>query len=575
MITSRPATASAREPFVWPGSWSTRERRARPGWARRALACSLLFTLTSVAAAHAAVSPDSTSAHEPESVVREGWRTARISYLTGGSVYLEAGSAEGLATGDTAWIMRGGLRAAALRVVYLSTHRASCDTLWTKARLAVGDAVAYRPGAAQQTTQGAIDARADSLRAAAVVSPSSSRAASRDASLRGRIGARWLSIDAPGSSRLSQPAFEARFDGREGLGGHLDASLDVRGRRTLRTSESGRWVEQYSRVYRASATFRDVAGGRRLTLGRQSSPTLASVSLFDGALVEWNGSRAGVGTFAGTQPDPLRSRWSSDLLEAGAYAEIHQAPLAKERWSLAAGAVGSRHRNEVDREFVFAQGWWFSRAATASLAQEVDVNRGWKRAAGEPPLAWTSTFASLRVPVGARVALHSGYDNRRNVRLWRDRETLETQFDDRYRQGAWAGVSVNGNEYTSVGGEYRVGSGGERSEAWSVTGELHRLTAWHAVLRGRWASFTSDAAMSSLVSLAAGFDPWARSHVEISSGVRRTRDRLLEFDDHENWLGADADLALGARWYVNAGCERLTGPTGNALQVQAGVSVRL
>ncbi len=568
-----PMTAFAHDALTGLRTGCARARHACPR--RVGVAFALLFPLALVAAAHAAVPADSTSAREPVSVVRDGWRTARISYLAGGSVYLEAGAAEGLATGDTAWILRGGARAAALRVVFLSTHRASCDTLWTKARLAIGDAAAFRPGATRQATPGVSDARADSLRAAAVVAPSPARTASRDASLRGRIGARWLSIAAPGGSRLSQPAFEARFDGREGLAGHLDASLDIRGRRTLRTSETGRWLEQYSRVYRASATLRDVGGGRRLTLGRQSSPTLASVSLFDGALLEWIGSRVGVGTFGGSQPDPLRSRWSSELVEAGAYAEVHQAPLAEERWSVAAGAVASRHQNEVDREFAFAQGWWFSRAATVSLAQEVDVNRGWKRTAGEPTLAWTSTFASLRVPVGPRAALHSGYDNRRNVRLWRDRETPETQFDDRYRQGAWAGVSVTGNEYTSASGEYRVGSGGERSEAWSATGELHRLTAWRALLRGRWASFTSDATTSSLVSLAAGCDPWARSHVELSTGVRRTRDQVLGFADREDWLGADADLALGARWYVNAGCERLTAPTGNTLQVQAGVSVRL
>jgi hypothetical protein len=275
---------------------------------------------------------------------------------------------------------------------------------------------------------------------------------------RGRIGASWLSVVTDGASRFQQPALELRLDDRDRMGGHVDAALDVRGRRTVRESATGHELEQLSRVYRALMTLRSEDGRERLTLGRQSSPTLASISLFDGALAEWSGERRAAGVFAARKPDPLRYRWSGDIVEGGGFLEWHAPPRAPARWAASVGGVSSRASGELNRDFAFAQGWWFSRAVSASFAQELDVNSGWKLSAGEPPLSWTSTFATVRVPAGEHLAVQSGFDNRRNVRLWRDRDTPETEFDDRYRQGAWAGATFDVMGHVRGGSELRVGS---------------------------------------------------------------------------------------------------------------------
>lgn len=515
----------------------------------------------------------------PGRAAEPAWRSSRISYLAGRSAYVEAGQAEGIATGDTLFVTRDGARIAALRAAFVSTHRASCDTLWTRSAIAVGDVVSYQPDLARlraaADSSAALTARGDVARQDAVLAPPRGTAARRDASLRGRLGARWLGVESDGAGRTSQPALELRLDARDGFGGHSDVSLDVRGRRTMRTTDAGQTLEQYSRIYRASVTLRDEGARRRLTFGRQSSPTLASVSVFDGALAEWNGSRHSIGGFAGTQPDPQRYRFSSEVFEAGGFAEVHQAPLSANRWSLAAGGVSSRHGGEVDRDFAFAQGWWFTRTMSASFAQELDLNQGWKRDAGEPALSWTSTFATVRVPVNARVALTSGYDNRRNVRLWRDQDTPETEFDDRYRQGAWAGGNVDWTELVTTSAEFRGGTGPDESQTWSVNAELHRATRWHALVRGRWSRYTSPVTASTLWTGGAGFDPGARSHVEFSGGLRSTLDQTSGFEDSETWYGVDLDVALGQRWYANGSFEWLTGLAGASRQVQAGLSVRL
>lgn len=506
-------------------------------------------------------------------------RSTRVSYLAGGSVYLDAGQADGLGVGDTVEVTRGQATIARLRVTFVSSRRASCDTLWTRQPLALGDAASFRgdsvrQAAAQDSVRSAA-VNGDSIRTAAVLAPPRSRAAIRSARWRGRVGGRWLSVQTQGSNGYAQPGLELRMDGRDALAGHADVAVDIRGRRTVSTSTSGTQTDQFSRVYRASTTFRDHDDHRRLTLGRQTSPTLASISLFDGALLEWGGNRHTLGAFAGTQPDPVRFRLSGELVEGGVFAEWHQAPLAARRWSLSTGGVTSRAGHEVNRDFLFAQGWWFSRGGSASLAQEVDVNSGWKRAMGEPPLSWTSTFATVRVPVTPQLALQSGYDNRRNVRLWRDRVTPETEFDDRYRQGTWAGAALELAQHVRGSGEYRNGSGGERSDTWSVSAELYRITRWQASTHSRFSAFTSPGLQSQLMSFGVGLDPKPQSHVEFNLGTRSTRDVLSGIDETERWQGVDLDLSLGARWYVNGGFELQQGLAGSTRQLQAGISVRL
>ena len=57
------------------------------------------------------------------------------------------------------------------------------------------------------------------------------------------------------------------------------------------------------------------------------------------------------------------------------------------RWSLTLGGMGSYDQGELNREFGFFQGTLNSGVVSAVLLQELDLNRGWKIAAGEPRLA--------------------------------------------------------------------------------------------------------------------------------------------------------------------------------------------
>jgi hypothetical protein len=511
---------------------------------------------------------------------------SRVTYLAGGSVYVGAGRSEGLAEGDTLWVVRDERTVAGLRVTFLSTHSASCDTFAVAARPQVGDAVRFRarPAEAAQAQAAAdtlsvfefSDAPADSV---APSPPSSARAMRPRAEpgnvMRGRVGVRFLAVQSELGSDFNQPALDLRLDGTDMAGSSLDFAADLRGRRTTRIVDGASQVEARTSVYRLSAAVHDAGGRRRLTLGRQSSPTLAAVSLFDGALAEVGGERWTAGLFGGSQPEPTHLRVSGDILEHGGFLEWRQAPLAARRWSVALGGVGSYENGELNRNFLFAQAFYRDARFSTWVTQEVDINSGWKRTAGEDLLAPTSTFVTASAQLPRGFALRAGYDSRRNVRLYRDRETPQTEFDDRLRRGAWAGASVRLWDRLRLGGDGRLhDAAGERGTSWSASAETWRLLVPGARALASYSRYRDDRTETWLLAGRLGADPLPWAHLGVGGGTRNSTDRLSGLESPVRWLSADLELGLPHRLLFTGTLERTLGDFENLLQEYAGLSWR-
>lgn len=505
----------------------------------------------------------------------------KVTYVSGANVYVEVGALEGVRVGDTLQVWRDGALVARVRAAYVSSRRAACDTLWTAQLPRTGDEARYDSRAAE------VAARADSVRTAVALADSARRSAQLPPAsptaksvnrqrLRGRVGARWLSVTTSDGAKFQQPSLDMRFDGHNVAAGHMDVTFDMRNRRTTRNYSGGEaQTDQQARVYRAAMTVRSHDSGRKFTVGRQSSPLLASINLFDGGLLELGTSRHSVGVFSGTQPDPEKYSFSGKVLQFGGYAEWHQAPQSQQRWSYAMGAVSSQENGEPNRDFAFVQSWWFTKRFNASVTQEVDFNRGWKRALGEPALSATSTFGSLRVPVTEWATATAGYDNRRSVRLYRDRLTPETQFDDAYRQGAWFGAQFEIAKRARLNAETRGNAGSDKSRSWSGSAEIMRIAPLRTTARFRASTYDGQTVTSSLWSGGIGFDPVSQSHIEMAFGSRKTEDTFSHASDTERWESADFDWTLGRSWYVNGGWEQDHGGlSGTTRQIQGGLSWR-
>jgi len=492
----------------------------------------------------------------------------RVSYLAGGTVYVESGKLDGLAEGDTLAVLRDGAKLGRLIVRYLSSHRASCDTLGVSELPRVGDAVRFTPRVVEpDSLAGGTAAVPAPLSAGPPVVGSARLGAARP--LRGRIGGSYLNVDPQGGGGYAQPALDVRLDAALSF---ADLAADVRSRQTYLAGSDLRYG--IGKVYRMSLSFHDDDASRRLTVGRQNSPALAAVNLFDGALASLARPRWSAGVFAGTQPDPERFRLSGDLVEGGGYFELRSRPLSERRWSLVSGGIASFDHGNVDRDYLYLQASYADPRLWASLAQEVDFYSGWKRTMGEPLISPSSTFLTARAQVTRMLTLNAGYDTRRNVRLYRDRVTPETQFDDRYRNGAWVGGAIEPRGHLRLGADARFGSGGEGGSyhTWTASGELIRLPVLETDVRLRAIRFVGDMTTEWLYSGGLAARPFGQTQLGLNAGVRTMQDVLSRVESRVTWEGGDLSLGLGRSWYVTISAQRDQGGGTDEMQTYSGLS---
>lgn len=479
----------------------------------------------------------------PASVARADPAEAAVSYLVGDSVYVAAGERDGVVVGSR---LRG--TDFVLEVTETSARRSIGRVVAGDAtRVAVGAPVTYQPVPAATGYEGSGSRRTP-------------------AGLHGRIGVRYLATRNGPDDRadVSSPAIDLRLDGRSLYGSPWNLHVDVRARRVTTTLPDGSdHDDDRNRVYRASFG-RDAPGpGWRFAAGRQVAPELANVSVFDGVTVALDGVRTGGGAFVGTQPDGVDWGFSSDVEEAGGWYGVRSTPGSSRRWSVNVGAVASREEGEINREFAFAQGRYATGRVQVYAAQEIDVNRDWKKdEAGESSLEPTSSYVTVRYRATDAWAVFAGYDNRRNVRLYRDRVTPATEFDDAFRRGAWGGVDGRIGRHLRVGVSGRSSSGGTAGDATSYTGRIAvvRWTGLDLGVQLRATRWENDRLDGWLYTGAVSIDPVPAIGFTVSGGVRDETSALNPaLDDSVAWVALDVDIDLAAGFWGTMSFERSEG----------------
>jgi len=499
--------------------------------------------------------PAATSEPEPGP-----YRQTTITYLSGASVYLGAGSDDGMSIGQQLEVVRDGAVIGLLRVTYLSSNRALCERVSGETALLTGDIVRYIAQAPAPPPVPAAPAETGR--------PASRKPRRTDPGLHGRVGVRYLvvrdtGVDGEDGTDFAQPALDLRLDGTTLGGAPIDMDVDVRSRRSYRTMPDGtRETDGSTSVYRMSASWHDPQSPWRVTAGRQVSPSLAAISIFDGVEASYRASRWGAGVFSGTQPDPVDLGYSNTIREHGAYVEWRQAPESERRWAITTGLIGSYQEGEINREFSYMQGSYMGQRLSFWLAEEVDLNRGWKEQAEDSSVSFTSTLVTVGLRATEGLSFNAGYDNRRNVRLYRDRITPVTEFDDQYRTGAWVGATWRFADHYSIGLDGRTNTGGSSGGADGYTLRLGavRLTPLGLDFRTRSTRYTNDVVEGWLHSLGIGLPLGSRWHVEINGGVR-DETNLIDptLGGTLTWYGLDVDVNIARRWFAILSVETSTG----------------
>ncbi len=343
----------------------------------------LLITLCLLSAGTASAETVSSAKDDASAQSLSSRATAAITYLTTSTVYVSAGRKNKLSEGSRLSVIRADSVVGTIEVINLSSDRASCKILESSGPFLVGDQVGWNaedeggvPTPLQLAPPGST--RLESGRS----STGSTQSWLRENGIRGRISGRYLTVrDRSGTGQnLSQPALDARLEGRQIGGSDWDLSLDVRARRTFREEANGtNSQEGRSRVYRANLSWKPLDSRVSLMMGRQYSPELSSLGIFDGASFVLHFSQWSMGLLSGSQPDPVSFGYSGEIREHGLFVQRYSAQGSKRRLSVTMGAIGSYVHGEINREYLAFQTHYTSGAVSAYLSQDVDYNRGWKR----------------------------------------------------------------------------------------------------------------------------------------------------------------------------------------------------
>ena len=536
-------------------------------WGRRsALGLLLWSTMTSSMAAQ--VKP--TAQVKPAAGAEYSWTT--INYLSGDLVYLSVGSKQGVRQGTHLEVVRAGEIIADLVAAYTSSNQSSCTVTKSTATMLIGDSVRYvavvdtQVSSAARSPTGALAAR----RASAARHP-----------LRGRVGLRYLVVQSGVGVTLTQPAFDLRLDGQDLGGTGLGVTVDVRAQRSTISSTSGTLTSgvptSLNRVYQGAVFWNRGAGGARVTVGRQFAGALSTIGIFDGLALDFDHTKWTYGVLAGTQPELTTFGFSTATQDYGAYLQRHNKRGGSVPWSFTMGAIGSYTNGQIDREFGYLRTTYNSRRLSIFASQEIDVNRGWKRAVEGSAVTMTSSFLTAQISPSDGVSFNGGFDNRRNVRLYRDYVNPEIAFDDSFREGVWGGTSLTFLRRIRFTADARNSTGGTEGTARSFTESLAatRLTPLHLGLRARTTQYSGTVSTGSLSSVSLEVSPLAALRLEVTGGVRNTSYPLSgAAATRLTWTGVDADIGIGRRLYLMLSTYREAGAPDRTIQSYFALSYR-
>jgi len=496
-------------------------------------------------------------------------RWAHVSYISGPSVYIDAGARDGLRQGSRLDVVRDTVVIAELAVEYISSSSAACTIVRSSGPpIAVGDSVRFTPVPVPVPVP--VPAPPAAAAPASPLAAASARPWSAGNALRGRIGVRYLVVDAGTgpAGMMTQPAFDVRLDGMHLSGSSLGLAVDVRAQRSIlpppdSTHPAPTYPLNVTHVYKAALIWNSAGSPATATVGRQFSSSSSSVGLFDGVGLDYARRRWSVGAFGGFEPSVATFGFSDSTREYGAYVQWHNASLALPVWSLTLGGVGAYTMGQIDREFSYLSAMYAGPRLTLYATQELDINRGWRAVQEHSTTTPTATFATAQYAVTDAVSLYGGVDNRRNVRLYTDYLNPEAAFDASFRQGVWAGASLNMRGRFRVSADERTSSGGSAGTAQSYTGaaSVMRLTPLQLGVHLRATRYTGQMSSGTLQSASAEANPFDLVHLELTGGVRTSVTPIMgPGASRVNWGSFDADWGIGPSIYLLFSLYRESGP---------------
>ena len=378
-----------------------------------------------------------------------------VSYRSASTVYIAAGSADGLAVGEVVSIKARNDLIGEVEILFLAEHSASCRVVREKRPIKVGDEAVITRGAKTApeviVSDTAAKAGPDPNRplSTAPVMP----AAQADAPWARTRGAVSFGLSHSWDQTERHYDFEQRFARIDfsawQIGGHpLQFTTRSRSRQDVRPQTLGFELlprnERRDRIYEVALRYEPLGGRAIIEAGRLGVPSLG-IGYVDGVSVEMRAlSALRLGGFFGkrVQLDPFPGFQSGS--KYGGYLRL--APSGASgfgKYDVSLFGIREFAGSVISREYVGAQSRFASRSFVFSQWAEVDLLRDWRAPenGGSTQLSNLSLSAVYRASKSSSLGL--SYDQRRNYRTADNRSISQSIFDTFMHQGFRGSLDVS------------------------------------------------------------------------------------------------------------------------------------
>jgi hypothetical protein len=508
----------------------------------------------------------SLTASQPESGLPT---TYIVKYVVPDAVYLEGGTAAGLAIGMKLRIQRrqesgtGTVTIAELEVVSATTTSAVCTvTSRTKDPVRGDKAVlSTRDVEARELDEAADEASQYPM----IVSFSEGDPIDEELReyipkprlpeinrVRGRIGLEYGAIRAvDGPSHSSHLGLVVRADATRIGGTHWRFNGYHRGRLDSRRSRNDETLtDLLNRTYQLGFTYDNPESRWVLGVGRLQVPWASSLSVVDGGYAGRRlNRRFTVGLFGGSSPDPTSWRYARDRQLTGAFVNMESGSFESVRHSSTFGLAFDYHDWKPVRRFGFLENNLFYRNVLSVYHSfEMDKLKTEQRDSIVP----SRSFLTVRVRPARVISFDVSHNYFREVPTFDSRLVGTGLLDKVLFQGASAGVRLDLpgriSPYASLGRSSRTG---DRDPSWNT---MYGISVpWRRFrLDARRSRFDSSFGAGTYSTVTASRELAEKLRIDLQGGWQKLAAAPGARPNRARWVTVNADWYL-SRYFVGAG----------------------
>jgi hypothetical protein len=475
-------------------------------------------------------------------------KSYRVKYISTENVYLDGGSYDGLAVGDTLAVRRSGRADALLTIHYISESSSACRLLTPDQRVERNDVavlltVHAAPPAGKKRTQ----ERPPPRPARAAPSPPVIPGKRFRTRTSGSASLQWYEVKdlSPYAFNVRQPS--ARFSvkirnlWREGL------NFDVRFRsrqeiRSYRLARPG--IPAWSnRLYALLLSYELPGAPWQWQAGRIVSNRLSGLGVIDGLMIERGvGKNLSLGIIGGAQPKWYYGSFEPSFRKTGVFASLHSGESFMRQWESTWALAGEYHGAEIGREFFYVQNQVNLSRVLLYQSAELDLNRRWRYELVHRTVSLTSLYLYSDVKLAPWLNAGFSYDDRRQVLSYDQRSLADSLLDAALRVGMRGRIRIQlpgrANVFADAGLRDETGQK-QKSSSWSIgfskSGVLLKSTSLNAYLTsfsntqidGRYESVRLTQTIRDFHSVSIGYSH-SRYDMKSLSSARNTQ--RIQFD---------------------------------------------